>query len=147
MIKMKNVWIKSGFCAIWNWEDQKIYVDIKICFEITSERWLVKIKEISLYYYKIWLQIQFCNYIESLKVKKMSISKAAVFKILPRDINSVLSSVLRPSEVLTILKSLETLIILRAVGLKFNFSSNSSSNAIKDIITMMKSNLFQLTYQ
>ena len=83
----------------------------------------------------------------TLKVKKISIRSAAVFKMLPKDMKRVFKRVLRPSEVLTILKSLETLIIRRAVGLKFNLLSNYSFNDISESITIMQSNLFQLTYQ
>ena len=83
----------------------------------------------------------------TLNVKSISVSKAAVFKIFPMDIKSVFRSVLSPSEVLTILKRRDTLIILRAVTLKFNCSSNYSSTAMSDRMTIMQSNLFQLTYQ
>jgi len=83
----------------------------------------------------------------TLNVNSMSIRRAAVLIIFPSDIKSVLSSVLRPSEVLTILKSLETLMIRRAVGLKFNYSRSFSSIATRDMKTIMQSNLFQLTYQ
>ena len=83
----------------------------------------------------------------TLNVKKISIRRAAVFKILPSDMKRVFNRVLRPSEVFTILKSLETLIIRRAVGLKFRVSSRFSFNETRDMITIMKSNLFQLTYQ
>ena len=81
------------------------------------------------------------------KVNRMSSKRAAVLMIFPRDMKRVLRRVLIPSDVLIILKSLETLMILRAVGLKLIYSRRVSSEAIKDIITIMKSNLFQFTYQ
>jgi len=70
-----------------------------------------------------------------------------VFIILPIDMNKVFNRVLKPSEVLTILNKRDTLIILKAVTLKLSYSSNSSSTAIRESMTIMKSNLFQLTYQ
>lgn len=83
----------------------------------------------------------------TVKVNNISVRREAVYKILLRDIYNVLSKVLKDWEVLTILKSLETLMILRAVILKLSDFNRFSSTAISDMITMMKSNLFQLTCQ
>jgi hypothetical protein len=83
----------------------------------------------------------------TVKVKRMSISKAADYKMFPRDKNSVFNRDLSPYDVLTILKSLLTLIILSAVTLKLRSLKSVSSSAASDKITIIKSNLFQLTCQ
>jgi len=83
----------------------------------------------------------------TVKVKRISINKAADYKMLPSDKKSVFNRDLSPCEVLTILRSLLTLIILKAVTLKLRSLKSVSSKANRDIITIMKSNLFQFTCQ
>jgi hypothetical protein len=83
----------------------------------------------------------------TVKVNRIRVKRDAVVKIFPSDIYSVLSNDLKPSDVLTILSNLETLIILSAVTLKFNYLMSVSSMNKSDMRTMMKSNLFQLTCQ
>ena len=54
-------------------------------------------------------------------VKRMSKSRLAVMMMLLRERNSVFNKALSPSSVFTILKSLETLMMRKAVTLKFKF--------------------------
>jgi hypothetical protein len=83
----------------------------------------------------------------TVNVNKISIKSAADYKMFPSERNRVFSKDLSPYEVLTILRSLLTLIILRAVTLKLRSLNRVSSKAARDKMTIIKSNLFQLTCQ
>lgn len=71
----------------------------------------------------------------------------AVVKILPKDMYRVFKRPRRLSLVLTILSKRDTRIILKQVTLILRELISSSLIATSDKITMMKSNLFQLTCQ
>ena len=80
-------------------------------------------------------------------VKNSKTSNEATVRIFSRDKYKVLSKDLKPSEDLTILNNLATLITLKAVILICRSTNKVSSITIKLIKTMHKSNLFQLTCQ
>jgi len=65
-------------------------------------------------------------------VKKIKINKAPVFAIFIIDINKVFNNYRIPSLVLIILSNLATLIILRAVTLNCNSTSQESSRVSKE---------------
>jgi hypothetical protein len=83
----------------------------------------------------------------TLNVKMIRARSAAVLKMLGIDMNRVLSSDLKLSEVLTSLMRRATLMILKIVTFTLRDSRSYSSTATSESMTIMKSNLFQLTYQ
>lgn len=73
-------------------------------------------------------------------------NSAPTFIIFPKAKYRVFNKFLNPFDALIILNNLATLIILRAVKLKAT-ENNESSNEIKEVITMMKSNRFQFSWK